>query len=164
VTPITGSLYNPAEVFPYYSLPFCAPKEAVHHGGSLGDAFAGDRKQSSLYDIRFKVDIQWQSLCAFRLTQDDIKLFVDAIKRDYVYEIYVDGLQVQGFIGALTQHVKRVDAHVHNETRMHLFTHLDFTLAHNGDRVRSRAAGGGRMSKYCLCVSRFDCCAGGCLL
>lgn len=141
-------MHNSAEVYPYYSLPFCQPKDVAAPENSIGEAFAGHRKQFSLYDLRFKVETQWQSMtliifvnfimlgiCSFKLSQDDIKTFVDSITRDYMFEMYVDGLPVKGFVGEVVHEVKHVDAHDHVNTRYYLFPHLEFSIAYNGDRV-----------------------------
>ena len=102
---------------------------------NLGEVLAGDRRRASMYDIRFGVDIQWTALCHFRLSQDDIKQFMDAIKQHYIFEMFVDDLPVKGFIGEMEQSQTKFDSHVHNETHIYLFTHLDFSLAFNGNNV-----------------------------
>lgn len=48
-----GSFYNPAEAYPYYSLPVCAPSEVVDISPSWGDLLSGSRRQTSVYDIKF---------------------------------------------------------------------------------------------------------------
>ena len=104
-----------------------------------------------MYDIRFKVDIQWQLICSFRLGQDDIKAFMDAIKRDYTFEMFfgisvlrciviyevslflsvwsvyslfafTDSLPVSGFVGEVVTKTKMVDKHEHQETHYYLYT------------------------------------------
>lgn len=104
---------------------------------NLGEVLAGDRRRSSLYDIRFLVDIQWAALCHFRLSQDDIKQFMDAIKQHYIFEMFVDDLGVKGFIGEIEESQTKYDSHIHNETHIYLFTHLDFSIAYNRDNVIS---------------------------
>ena len=130
-----GPLHNSAEVYPYYSLPYCQAKEVVVHSVSIGEAFAGDRKQLSLYDIRFKLNTQWQSMCTFKLEVDDIKLFSDAIHRDFMFEIFIDGLHVRGFVGEQISETNRVDGHDVVITRTYLFPHVEFSIAFNGDKI-----------------------------
>ena len=131
--------HNPAESYTYYSLPYCMPKSSKLARGSdddnLGEVLAGDRRRASMYDIRFGVDIQWTALCHFRLSQDDIKQFMDGIKQHYIFEMFVDDLAVKGFVGEIEQTQTKFDAHVHNDTHIYLFTHLDFSLAYNGNNV-----------------------------
>lgn len=113
----------------------------MHSSFSIGDAFAGNKHSVSLYDVRFKVDIQWQALCTVRLTQDDIKLFIDAIKREHVFEMFADRLPLQGFIGEAGRSAAgaKGGAAVANgkggELKYFLYTHLDFVFAYNGDHV-----------------------------
>lgn len=49
----------------------------------------GDRREASLYDIRYRVNVEWQVLCAFKLSQNEIKAFMDAISEDYIFELFV---------------------------------------------------------------------------
>eukprot|EP01006_Ploeotia_vitrea_P022005 TRINITY_DN54419_c0_g1_i1.p1 TRINITY_DN54419_c0_g1~~TRINITY_DN54419_c0_g1_i1.p1 ORF type:complete len:615 (-),score=277.66 TRINITY_DN54419_c0_g1_i1:64-1860(-) len=130
-----GPFNNPAETYEYYSLPFCAPKDLQSEDENLGAVLAGDRRVNSLYDIRFGVDVEWQALCRFRLSQDEIKAFVDAIQRHYVFEMFVDDLPVRGFVGEVERYSRRFDNHYHNETHVYLFAHLDFSIAYNGNRI-----------------------------
>jgi hypothetical protein len=133
--------HNPAESYTYYSLPYCTPKHTdngphkTDDNDNLGEVLAGDRRRPSLYDIRFNVDIQWTALCHFRLSQDDIKQFMDAIKRHYIFEMFVDDLAVKGFIGEIEETQTKYESHIHNETHIYLFTHLDFSIAFNGNNV-----------------------------
>lgn len=111
-----------------------------HHGADgtdadLGEVLAGDRRRASLYDLRFDVDITWTALCHFRLSQDDIKTFIDAIRQHYIFEMFVDDLGVKGFIGEIEETQTKFDSHIHNETHIYLFTHLDFSIAYNGNNV-----------------------------
>lgn len=130
-----GPFNNPAESYKFFSLPFCAPKEERDHSHDLGQVLAGDRRTHSLYDIRYRVDVQWQSLCKFTLSQSEIKQFVDAIQHAYIFELFVDGLSVKGFVGE-TEVVSTIyDHHVHNSSHVYLFTHLDFSIAYNGNNV-----------------------------
>lgn len=56
---------------------------------SRRQVLAGDRRTTSLYDIRFGVPIKWAAICKFRLSQDEIKWFTDAIKQRYIFELFV---------------------------------------------------------------------------
>jgi hypothetical protein len=73
----------------------------------------------------------WQRLCQYRLTQDDIKKFMDAIDEDYVFEMYIDGLPVVGFVGDTEKIVEQYADHHHNTTRYFLYTHLAFSIAYH---------------------------------
>ena len=49
-----GPYSNPAETYDFYTLPYCPPKELAVESENLGECWAGDRRQSSLYDLRFR--------------------------------------------------------------------------------------------------------------
>jgi hypothetical protein len=52
-----GPYANPAEVYSYYSLPFCAPpkgERAANRGFNLGEQLEGDEFKQALYSIKFK--------------------------------------------------------------------------------------------------------------
>eukprot|EP00475_Leptophrys_vorax_P008462 TRINITY_DN15493_c0_g2_i4.p1 TRINITY_DN15493_c0_g2~~TRINITY_DN15493_c0_g2_i4.p1 ORF type:complete len:638 (+),score=143.48 TRINITY_DN15493_c0_g2_i4:130-2043(+) len=128
---------NPAETYSFYSLPFCLPMsskseaELVDDSPKFGDALAGSRRKPSAYEIFFRTPIVWQRLCQYRLTQDDIKKFMDAIDQDYVFEMFIDGLGVVGFVGDTEQIVEQYADHHHNTTRYYLYTHLAFSIAYH---------------------------------
>ncbi len=44
--------HNPAEAYPFYTLPFCKPR-SEKEDYRFGDALAGDRRQHSAYEIFF---------------------------------------------------------------------------------------------------------------
>ena len=82
-----GPYSNPHETYRYLHLPFCKGKagsELEHQdiGHSLGELFAGDRKQTSNYDITFRDDINWRVLCSRTLGAEDIQLFRKAVEED----------------------------------------------------------------------------------
>jgi hypothetical protein len=96
-----GPFNNPAEAYKFYSLPYCAPthEKGKNTDEKLGEMLAGDRRRASLYDIRFKVGVQWQSICRVTVNQDAMKQWMDAIDNRYVFEMFVDDLSVKGFVG-----------------------------------------------------------------
>ena len=113
----------------------------------------GDRPMKTLYDIKFKVEKPWTSLCRKHLEEEDVAKFRQAIVDDYYFEMMLDELPIWGYVGELDQRgtaltprdllrqLKGASAHhtVHdphgNSTRYFLFTHLDFSLAYNGQHV-----------------------------
>jgi len=129
-----GPFNNPAETYKYYSLPYCASSEDLDDD-NLGESLAGDRRRPSLYDIRFNANNQWSGLCTKTLNQEEIKQFRDAIQQHYIFEMFIDGLPVKGFIGELEQSSTHYTGHDHNETHYYLFTHLDFSIAYNDENV-----------------------------
>lgn len=132
-----GPFHNPAESYTYYSLPYCSPKHETKVEANLGQSLAGDRRRTSLYDVRYLVPVSWASICRFMLTPNEIKSFRDAIKKHYIFEMFVDDLPVKGFVGEMesTSTLYEHGQHVHNETHYYLFTHLDFSIAYNEGHV-----------------------------
>ncbi|KAJ1624536.1 hypothetical protein T492DRAFT_881648, partial [Pavlovales sp. CCMP2436] len=53
-----GPFANPSELYHYYSLPFCRPKEIEEKWLELGEVLKGDRAHRTLYDIRFGQNTQ----------------------------------------------------------------------------------------------------------
>lgn len=132
-----GPFNNPAETYSFYSLPFCQPEEHKDHDHSLGQVLAGDRRKHALYDVRFKVDVQWQALCRMSLDPNQITQFIDAIKHHYIFEMFVDNLPVKGFVGETETHAQYTDDNLMKNVdgKTYLFTHLDFSIAYNGNHV-----------------------------
>jgi len=131
-----GPFHNPAETYEFYSLPFCAPDnpEVRHH--DFGSSLAGDRRTSSLYDLRFRVDIQWHPLCEYTLMSEEVDKFIEAIRENYLFEMFVDSLPVKGFIGEeISSPVRFENGPAKNQTSYFLFTHLEFSLGYNNDNV-----------------------------
>mmetsp|Transcript_22340 Transcript_22340/g.31269 ORF Transcript_22340/g.31269 Transcript_22340/m.31269 type:complete len:598 (+) Transcript_22340:105-1898(+) len=131
-----GPFHNPAETYEFYTLPYCAPDKPEVHDHDIGSSLAGDRRTSSLYDLRFRVDIQWHPLCEYTLMPDEVDKFIVAIRENYLFEMFVDGLPVKGFVGEMeTNPVRYSDGTTHNDTSYYLFTHLEYSIAYNGDNV-----------------------------
>jgi len=127
-----GPFANPNEVYSFYSLPFCAPENVEIRREDLGPLLKGDRPMKTLYDIRFRVQSSWKSLCKAHLGEAEVKQFKRAIYDDYYFELMLDELPIWGYVGELET---KAALDVSNATRYYLFTHLDFSIAYNNDRV-----------------------------
>ena len=144
-----GPFHNPAESYKYYSLPYCEPSESspappqtspASLDENLGEVLAGDRRRGSLYDIKYGVPEEGKVLCERRLSVDEVAEFVHAVRAHYVFEMFVDELPVKGFVGEMEEDGVKGGRHRHNQedndnTQVFLFTHLDFSIAHNDGRV-----------------------------
>ena len=64
---------------------------------------------------------------------------MDAIKHHYIFEMFVDGLPVKGFVGEMESKVAHADLSNHvvkaEDNRIFLFTHLDFSIAYNNEHI-----------------------------
>jgi len=66
------------------------------------------------------------------MTASEVSKFRQAIMDDYYFEMMLDELPVWGYVGEL----ETAGLHTQpNATRYYLFTHLDFSIAYNGNRV-----------------------------
>merc|ERR1711991_448101 len=96
-----GPYSSPSETYSFYHLPACQPPQIQHEHETLGEVLGGDDLQSSLYDIRFRVNIQWQSLCKLHLFADEVDQLMKAVDNFYYFELVYDkDLPLWGFVGS----------------------------------------------------------------
>ncbi len=69
--------------YDYYSLPYCAPKQAHLESENLGELFSGDRIENSVYKVEAKVNKACEVACRRKLSKDQRKAFERAIEDDY---------------------------------------------------------------------------------
>lgn len=100
-----------------------------HKHETLGEILEGDDLQTSLYDLRFRVNIQWQGLCKLHLDGDDVNQLIDAIRNFYYFELIYDSLPVYGFVGVQEQN------ELTGAQDVFLFSHLHFSISYNGPHV-----------------------------
>jgi len=130
-----GPFANPNEVYAFYSLPYCAPNELEMKREDLGPLLKGDRPTKTLYNIRFREDISWRQLCKLQLTPTQTSKFKQAIVDDYYFEMMLDELPIWGYVGELETKSINFAREFDNTTRYFLFTHLDFSIAWNGNHI-----------------------------
>eukprot|EP00030_Apusomonadida_sp_AF-17_P007940 a844710_110.p1 GENE.a844710_110~~a844710_110.p1 ORF type:complete len:601 (-),score=286.26 a844710_110:41-1810(-) len=124
-----GPVTNPNEKYSFYHLPMCQPPTVQHKHETLGEILEGDDLQTSLYDLRFRVQIQWQGLCKLHLDGEDVNQLINAIENYFFFEMIYDDLPVWGFIGMME------DNEVTGEREHYLFAHLHFSLTFNGPHI-----------------------------
>lgn len=144
-----GPFSNPHETYRYYSLPFCHtapevygedPAEEDLKGGKkhrqwIGENMAGDRKETSPYDVTFGDQVPWRQLCQVKLSPDQVKQFKDGVHQDYYFEFFVEDLPMWGYIGEIVG-----EDLILGETegsRTYLFPHLHFKLGVHDDKIVS---------------------------
>jgi hypothetical protein len=132
-----GPFANPNEVYAFFSLPYCQPEDMEIRREDLGPLLKGDRPYKTLYDIRFRESRKWASLCKMHLSDGDVSKFRQAIVDDYYFEMMLDELPIWGYVGEIETRGARAESAAADadSTRYFLFTHLDFSLAYNRDRV-----------------------------
>jgi len=126
--------YNPGEKYSYDNLPWpCHPDKVKKETAELGSRFVGERSRVSMYDIEFRRPVENKKLCAPAvLTNKDIQQFQKAIGRHFEYEMFVDDLPVYYQVG----YYRKPHAGDPNP-KYYLFTHRDFHVLFNGDRIIS---------------------------
>jgi len=130
-----GPFANPNEVYAFYSLPYCAPKNLEMKREDLGPLLKGDRPTKTLYDINFREDVSWKQLCQLTLSKDENARFKQAIVDDYYFEMMLDELPIWGYVGELETKSVNFARELDNSTRYLLFTHLHFSIAWNGPHI-----------------------------
>jgi hypothetical protein len=119
----------------YQRLPFCPLPEQKpsKKPTTLGERLEGDRPlKASIYNISFNVPMNEKVLCSRTLNGEQIKQFKEAIERSYYFEQLCDDLPIRGFIGFTDPPEPIMGA---PENRYFLFTHVDFSISYNGNRV-----------------------------
>ncbi|KYQ88887.1 hypothetical protein DLAC_10696 [Tieghemostelium lacteum] len=126
-----GPYSNPTETYEYYKLPYCKPSLINYKKTKLGEVLQGDSAVLSDYNLTFKKNFTRQLLCDYKVNQEEIAKFKDAIDEYYYSEMIYDDLPVFGFIGT-------VDAKTYPENpRYFLYTHLPFDIYYNNDQIIS---------------------------
>ncbi|XP_061374101.1 transmembrane 9 superfamily member 5 [Gastrolobium bilobum] len=127
-----GPFNNPSETYEYYDLPFCTPDPIVRKKESIGEVLNGDRLCNSLYEFKFREHKIDETLCQNKLTIDQVASFKKAINRDFYFQFYLDDLPFWGFIGKLEEDSWSPGRGGPN---YYLFTHVQFDVLYNGNRV-----------------------------
>eukprot|EP00124_Ichthyophonus_hoferi_P003596 Ihof_evm3s321 gene=Ihof_evmTU3s321 len=125
-----GPYYNPSETYPYYRLPVCRPA-VIHSVSSLGENLDGDMLVNSLYDLKFKDNIESAELCPMKLKPNDVEQLKSAIEELYYFEFYLDDIPMSNFIGYLEEK-KDVYPHTH---KVLVYSHYHFNIYYNQDKV-----------------------------
>ncbi|XP_016061353.1 PREDICTED: transmembrane 9 superfamily member 1 isoform X2 [Miniopterus natalensis] len=125
-----GPYHNPQETYHYYQLPVCCPEKIRHKSLSLGEVLDGDRMAESLYEIRFRENMEKRILCHMQLSSAQVEQLRQAIEELYYFEFVVDDLPLRGFVGYMEESGFLPHSH-----KIGLWTHLDFHLEFHGDRI-----------------------------
>ena len=123
------------------------PLHSSEQPESLGEVVDANRLVSSVYNIPFRTDLDYEVICTEELTPKQLKKFRNAVAKDYYFQMFYDGLPIWGFVGKVEKekdsiHAEFEDLHLveskYNGPRMEhyfLFTHLHFDILYNDDRV-----------------------------
>lgn len=75
----------------YYELPFCKPTDVKKESENLGEILAGDRIESSDYELFFGKKESCKLLCRREITNKQAKKFSKYIEQEYTAHWYVPG-------------------------------------------------------------------------
>lgn len=125
-----GPYWNPQETYHYYSLPICRPKEIQHKSLTLGEVLDGDRMAKSQYQIKFKKNVEDQTLCSSEISLKEINTLRSAIEDFYFFEFVADDIPMRSFIGKLEE--GNLIPHVHHTF---IYTHYNFYFEYNDNRI-----------------------------
>ena len=135
-----GPYSNPSETYEYYKLPFCKPDKVLYKHATFGEALDGDTFATSLYDLRFRVEIMFQKLCAVSYDKNDLQLLRDAIDQQYYFEFMYDDLPMWGYVGEKVEGSSNgmsvgIQDAVEGVADFYLATHLHFDIGYNGPHI-----------------------------
>lgn len=82
------------------------------------------------YDLSFKVSKERIVLCTQSFDTSDLDEFRKAVIKDYYFQFVYDDLPIWGYVGKTEE---STDGTV--PTKLYLFTHFNFEIAYNGDRI-----------------------------
>lgn len=85
-----------------------------------------------MYEFKFREDRIGEPLCQKKLTFDEVANFKQAIRHDFYFQFYLDDLPFWGFIGKLEEESWTPDG---GGPKYYLFTHVQFDVLYNGNRV-----------------------------
>lgn len=120
-----GPYSNRQETYAYFSLPFCVGTKTTinHYHETLSEALQGVELEFSGYEIEFKDDISATEICMVELNEEKVRAFAYAVKNDYWYQMYIDGLPIWGKVGEK------------EDKKYYIYTHKRFDIGYNNKRI-----------------------------
>jgi len=131
-----GPYHNPQETYSFYSLPFCQPngKALKRKSDSLGAVLEGNELTDSGLVVKFKEPQAMVKICDLSITAEIERVFTDAVKEHYWYQMYIDELPVWGMVGEYMM-AEAEDTLKPLQEQGFIYTHKDFSIAYNGDQI-----------------------------
>ncbi|SPQ93824.1 unnamed protein product (mitochondrion) [Plasmodiophora brassicae] len=128
-----GPNHNPQETYRYDSLPFCKPAEKVlaYKSDSMGSLLEGNELTDSGIVVQFKRNRKSSTICEQDLSQlPTVMSFVNAVQKNYWYQMYIDELPVWGLVGEMSQ-----DEPDDPNTLAYMYSHRKLSISFNGNRI-----------------------------
>mmetsp|Transcript_12387 Transcript_12387/g.21901 ORF Transcript_12387/g.21901 Transcript_12387/m.21901 type:complete len:371 (-) Transcript_12387:11-1123(-) len=127
-----GPFTNPSETYEYFSLPYCPPSGGVKWKTlGIGEVVDANRMASTPYALHFQTARKDVVICEKTMGEADLNMFRKAVQGDWYFQMYYDDLPVWGFIGKM----EKIIVQSVSSFKFYLFTHIDFDIKYNGDRV-----------------------------
>ncbi|XP_059649881.1 transmembrane 9 superfamily member 4-like [Cornus florida] len=124
---------DPCVAIPYFQLPFCPPGNPVkNRKKSLQEIMEGDCFTNTQYELNFKVDKNEETLCEKNLTRDEVAKFRYAIKNEFGYQMYYNGIKLYGRVGHIVEGTRTFDP----KYWYFLFLHITFDVYYVGNKVQ----------------------------
>lgn len=121
-----GPLDNLQEIHSYFSLPFCKGSRITDpHQQTFNEILHGIKLESTGYEMKFKTDVSRTIYCMVELREDVVEAFTNAVKKNYGFQMFIDGLPMWGMVG-LTDF---------DTGKYHLYTHSKFEIGYNGKQI-----------------------------
>lgn len=128
-----GPYTSPVESYGFFDkLPWCQPTQLEHRPRRLGETLAGDSPVKSAYKLSFREESNGLLLCEKSLSVDEVKTFIQAIQKRYVYELLMDELPMKLLVG--------YEGEEESAGHHFLYTHIDFLVHVNGGHIIKASA------------------------
>lgn len=116
-----GPYRNNQETFTDFFMSFCSgfhePRNAT---------FLGVVHKYSEYEVEFKADVKRTITCITSILSEKIlKAFTHAVRNEYWYQVYIDGLPIWGKVGERDE----------NDGKYYINTHMKFDIGYNGQQI-----------------------------
>lgn len=108
---------------------------AEKHKHRIGEHLAGDRRETSPYELSFNDDVEWRLLCKTTLGSAELNKLKEAIHNNYFFEMFIEDLPMWGYVGDFEDE----DAILGEMDGSHtyLFPHLHFKVGTHKSQIVS---------------------------
>ena len=101
----------------------------------FGEHIAGDRRETSPYELSFQDDIEWRLLCKTTLGTRELTKLKEAIHNNYFFEMFIEDLPMWGYVGDFEDEDAILGEMEGSHT--YLFPHLHFKVGTNNGQIVS---------------------------
>jgi len=117
---------NPQESYSYSKLPLCrGPRKEHLYAPGLGEAIEGNELIDSGMDLKFLENSPSQAFCTKKLSRGDVRVLMDAIKREFWIQLYMDDLPLWSELG-------KIDG---ASGDVYIFTHYFLVVSYNENSI-----------------------------